>query len=77
MPKTKPEIEIEEFDKLSVTDLLRADSKELTIAIFMKVKQQNGKLRFHDKFVWGLMSTIGLGVVAGVILGIIKLVLGL
>jgi len=32
MAKIKPDIE--EFDKLSITDLMRVNNKELTIAIF-------------------------------------------
>ena len=73
MASKKPDIE--EFDKLGITDLMRAPNKELMIAIFIKVKQQNGKLKWHDKFIWGVISTIGLGITAGIIMGIINFVL--
>lgn len=63
MAKTKPEIE--EFDKLSITDLMQVDNKELTIAIFMKIKQVNGKVRFHDKFVWTFISILITGFIGG------------
>jgi len=75
MAKTKPEIE--EFDKLSITDLMQINNKELTIAIFIKVKQQNSKLlnhadklRWHDKILLGIFSVIGLGIVSAIILGV-------
>ena len=76
MAKTKPEIE--EFDKLSITDLMQVNNKELTIAIFIKVKQQNSKLlnhtdklRWHDKILLGIFSVIGLGIVSAIIMGVI------
>ena len=65
MKKSKPEIE--EFDKLSITDLMRINNKELTIAIFIKVKQQNGKINFHDKFIWTFLSILITGFVGGLI----------
>ena len=77
MAKIKPEIE--EFDKLSITDLMQVNNKELTIAIFIKVKQQNSKLlnhadklRWHDKILLGIFSVIGLSVVSAIILGVIN-----
>ena len=71
MPKSK--LEIEEFDKLSITDLMQAKDKELMIAIFMKVKQINGKVKWHEKFIYGIITTIGLGVTAGIIIGIVNI----
>jgi len=70
MAKTKPDIE--EFDKLSITDLMQVNNKELTIAIFIKVKQQNGKIKFHDWFIRGLIYVIGIGIVASIIIGTIN-----
>ncbi|MDD5013707.1 MAG: hypothetical protein PHW73_01220 [Atribacterota bacterium] len=67
----KPKPEIEEFDKLSISDLMARPSKELQIAIFIKIKQVNGKVKWHDKFIWGLISTIGLGIMTAIIVGII------
>ena len=63
MAKSKPEIE--EFDNLSITDLLNVPTKALTIAIFMKVKLQNGKIKFHDKFVWTFLSILITAFVGG------------
>ena len=70
MPKIK--MEIEEFDKLSITDLMQAKDKELMIAIFMKVKQINGKVRFHDWFIKAILTTMGLGIMSAIIVGIIN-----
>jgi len=77
MAKQKPEIE--EFDKLSITDLMRKPSKEIIVAIFIKTKQQNSKLsnhdyklRWHDKIILGIFSVIGLGVVSAIIMGVIN-----
>lgn len=77
MTKTKPEIE--EFDRLSITDLMSKPTKELMVAIFLKIKQQNGrlfyhddKLRWHDKILLGMFSIIGLGVISAIILGVIN-----
>ena len=67
---------ITEFDKLEIDDLLKKPSKELLVAMFVKIKQQNGKVNFHDKFIWGLISTMGLGVVAALIVGIINICFG-
>jgi len=63
---------ITEFDKLTIEQLLEKPTPELIVAIFMKVKQQNGKIKFHDRFIWGLITTMGLGIVAAVIIGIIN-----
>ena len=65
MTKTKPDIK--EFDNLSITDLLNVPTKALTIAIFIKVKQQNGKLNFHDKFIWTFLGILITGFVGGLI----------
>ena len=75
MAKTKPEIE--EFDKLSITDLMRVNNKELTIATFMKIKQVNGKVKFHDKFIWTCIGILITGFVGGLISLIILNLLGL
>lgn len=71
--------EIEEFDKLSITDLMRKDSKELIVAIFIKTKLQNSKLsshddklRWHDKIILGIFSVIGLGIISAIIMGVIN-----
>lgn len=63
MAKTKPDIK--EFDNLSITDLMSVPSKELVIAIFIKTKQINGKVRFHDKFVWTFISILITGFIGG------------
>ena len=72
--------DIKEFDKLSITDLMRKPSKEILIAIFIKNKEQNNKLkyhgdklRWHDKIILGIFSVIGLGVVSAIIMGVINL----
>jgi len=77
MAKHKPDIK--EFDNLSITDLMNVPSKELTIAIFIKVKLQNSKLeshdnklKWHDKFILGVISIIGLGIIASIIIGAIN-----
>ena len=77
MPKQKPDIK--EFDNLSITDLMSITTKELVVAIYIKVKQQNGKLelhtdklKWHDRFIWGVISTIGLGVMTAIIIGVIN-----
>ena len=67
---------ITEFDKLEISELLEKPTPELIVAIFIKVKQTNGKVRWHDKFIWGLISTMGLGVVAAIIIGIISFSFG-
>lgn len=68
--------DITEFDKLEISELLQQPTPELIVAIFIKVKQTNGKVRWHDKFIWGLISTIGLGIMAAIIIGIINLSFG-
>ena len=70
MTKLKPEVE--EFDKLSITDLMAKPTKELQVAIFMKIKQVNGKVKFHDWFIKGLIGTIGLGILSAIIISIIN-----
>ena len=65
--------DITEFDKLEIAELLEKPTTELIVAIFMKVKQQNGKIKFHDRFIWGLITTMGLGITAAIIIGIINL----
>ncbi|MGD9276379.1 MAG: hypothetical protein PVJ67_04350 [Candidatus Pacearchaeota archaeon] len=72
--------EIEEFDKLSITDLMHKPSKELIVAIFVKNKEQNNKLkshedklRWHDKILLGIFSVIGLGIISAIIMGVINL----
>jgi hypothetical protein len=67
---------ITEFDDLEISELLQQPTTELIVAIFIKVKQTNGKVRWHEKFIWGLISTIGLGIAAAVIIGIINYCFG-
>ena len=74
-------MEVEEFDKLSITDLMQAEDKELMVAIFIKIKQQNNKLfshddklRYHDKLILGVFTTIGTGIMAAIIIGVINFV---
>ena len=64
---------ITEFDSLEIAELLEKPSSELIVAIYLKVKQVNGKVRWHDRFIWGLISTMGLGIMAALIVGIINL----
>ena len=64
---------IKEFDSLEIAELLEKPSSELIVAIYLKVKQLNGKVGWHDKFIWGLISTMGLGIMAALIVGIINL----
>ena len=64
--------DITEFDKLEISELLEKPTPELIVAIFIKVKETNGKVRWHEKFIWGLISTIGLGIATAVIIGIIN-----
>lgn len=64
--------EITEFDKLSVDDLLKKPSKQLIVAMYIKIKQQNGKVKFHDWVIKGLLSTFSLGIVAAIIISIIN-----
>ena len=68
--------DITEFDKLEISELLEKPTPELIVAIFIKVKQINGKVKWHDKFIWGLISTIGLGIMAALIVGIINYFFG-
>jgi len=44
------------------------------LAIYLKTKQINGKVRFHDWFIKGLIGTIGLGIVASITVSVINLV---
>jgi hypothetical protein len=62
---------ITEFDKLEINDLLKQPSKELLVCIFIKIKQQNGKVKFHDWVIKGLLGTFTLGIMAAIIIGII------
>lgn len=69
---TAKKSDIKEFDNLSITDLMAVPSKELMIAIFLKIKQVNGKVRLHDKFVWAGITGGGLVIIVAIILGIIN-----
>jgi hypothetical protein len=63
--------EIGQFDNLSITDLTNARDKDLLIAIYMKIKQINGKVKFHDWFVKATIGTVSLGVITSVIIAIV------
>ena len=58
---------ITEFDKLEIDDLLKKPSKELLVAMFVKIKQQNGKVNFHDKFIWIFLGILITGFIGGAI----------
>ena len=59
--------EIEEFDKLSISDLMSANQKHLLIAIYMKIKQVNGKVCFHDKVIWTFLGILITSFIGGLI----------
>ena len=63
---------ITDFDNLEISELLEQPTPELLVAIYLKVKQINGKVRWHDKFIWGLISTILFSVVVAIVVGIIN-----
>jgi hypothetical protein len=63
---------ITEFDSLEISDLLKKPSKELLVAMFLKIKEQNGKVKFHDWFIKAFMTTLGIGILAGIVIGIIN-----
>ena len=70
---------IEEFDKLEISELLKKPSKALLVCIYVKIKQQNGiisqhtyKLKWHDKILLGIFGSIFLAVVAAIIVGVIR-----
>jgi hypothetical protein len=67
------EKDITDFDSLTIDQLLEKPTPELIVAIFMKLKLVNGKVNWHDKFIWGLISTMGLGIMAALIIGIINI----
>ena len=64
--------DITEFDKLEITELLEKPTPELIVAIFIKVKQTNGKVRWHDWFIKAFMTTLGIGILAAIVIGIIN-----
>lgn len=64
--------DITEFDKLDISELIEKPTPELIVAIFLKVKLINGKVRWHDKFIWGVIGTGGLGIITAIIIGIIN-----
>jgi len=71
---TKPEIE--EFDKLSISDLMGANQKHLLIAIFIKMKQINGKVCFHDRIIWTFLGILITSFIGGLISLIILNLIG-
>ena len=68
----KSKSDIAQFDNLSISDLMGSEDKELMVAIFLKIKQLNGKVNWHDWAIKGIISTFSLGIVAAVIIGIIN-----
>ena len=67
---------IEEFDKLSISDLLNTDQKLLLIAVFIKIKQTNGKVKFHDKMIWAGFISVIFTIFVSVVVGVIHLCFG-
>lgn len=63
---------ITEFDKLEIAELLEKPTPELIVAIFIKVKQVNGKVRWHDKMIWSGITGGGIVIITALILGIIN-----
>lgn len=67
---------ITEFDKLTIEQLLEKPTPELIVAIFLKTKQINNTVKWHDWAIKGIFGTMGLGIMAAIIVGIISLYFG-
>jgi len=72
MPKINKD-RIRNFDEMTLDQLFEEPTKAIVLAIYLKTKQINGKVRFHDWFIKGLIGTIGLGIVTSIAIGIINL----
>lgn len=55
------------MNKISAKELLKLPTKELVIKIYMQLIKLNGKVSFHDKFIWILIGLLVTGLIGGVI----------
>lgn len=64
--------DITDFDSLEISELLEKPTPELIVAIFLKVKLINGSVQRHEKFIWGIIITMGMSIMTAIIIGIIN-----
>lgn len=55
------------MNKISAKELLKLPTKELVIKIYMQLIKLNGKVSFHDKFIWILIGLLVTGLIGGAI----------
>jgi len=55
------------MNKISAKELLKLPTKELVIKIYMQLIKLNGKVSFHDKFIWILIGLLVTGLIGGTI----------
>ncbi len=55
------------MNKISAKELLKIPTKELVIKIYMQLIKLNGKVSFHDKFIWILIGLLVTGLIGGAI----------
>ena len=55
------------MNKISVKELLKKPTKELVIEIYIQLVKLNGKVSFHDKFIWTFIGLLITGLIGGAI----------
>ncbi|MBA7519135.1 hypothetical protein ES705_11210 [subsurface metagenome] len=55
------------MNKISAKELLKLPTKELVIKIYMQLIKLNGKVSFHEKFIWTLIGLLITGLIGGAI----------
>lgn len=55
------------MNKISAKELLKLPTKELVIKIYMQLIKLNGKVSFHDRFIWILIGLLITGLIGGTI----------
>lgn len=55
------------MNKISAKELLKLPTKELVIKIYIQLVKLNGKVRFHEKFIWLFIGLLITGLIGGVI----------
>ncbi len=53
---------------ITADDLYKESEKDLLISMYIHLVQLNGKVKWHDWFIKGLISTVVIGIIAGVII---------
>jgi len=54
-------------NRITAKELMKKPTKELVIELYLEFIKMNGKVGFHDKFIWTFIGILITGVIGGII----------